>query len=371
MNQPYKTLIQKLTKLYGAFDEENKKFKTAPNSEITRELGYSDAQFSRLINGHATEGEYSRAIQNADRILAIQKYEAEMANLPKSYTRKNVWRFGLPLALLLALAAYYIGAFIKGRSQADEMLSRYDMLRWSFETKYVNPYTKLADLPTDCGFPCYKYQGKWELKQPYKLPFFREQSGFHYVATEAHMYTRCMPEKNPSGDVIEGYEYQKHEIWYDKREFPIDSFLIENDLRPEYRLLDLSKDKHFVKVADVHTFFRNEFFIDSAEIVRQGKVIGRDIEFIPEDVLDRELGNEDLRENVVQQVNRIISNRLEDFSRPISCAPTVPPRPSFHDLMEGDEMGYSCQLTTGRFALNYTKTFVLRSQFIKNKCRPE
>jgi hypothetical protein len=69
MKDSYINFVNKLKKLYGAFDERLKKFEKAPNSEISRDLGYSDAQFSRLINESATEGEYSRANQNAERIL--------------------------------------------------------------------------------------------------------------------------------------------------------------------------------------------------------------------------------------------------------------------------------------------------------------
>jgi len=370
LNIDHKYLVLKLVELFGSFDEENKKFKKASNSAISRELGYSDAQFSRLINGHATEGEYVRANQNTDRILALKKYQSQEQNKSIGLPSKKVLWIALPLLLVLIILSYFIGASQTSETQIASQ-SRYDMLKWSFETEYVNPFIKLEDLPADCNFPCYKYQGKWELKNPYKLPFFREQSGFHYVATEVQMYARCMTEKSDSGNIIEGYEYQKHEIWYDKRELPIDSFLIQNDnsLRATYMEMDMNTKDNFVKLAYIHTFFRNEFELDSGVIKRKGKVIGRDVEFIDKARLIDQLQNIDLVDEVTNEVNKIIINRMEDFSRPIVCESAIPANDSFHDIIEGNIMSFDCRLTTSRVAMKYEKGYLLKDQYIKNKCR--
>ena len=74
-------LIARLEQLYGTLNKEEKRFEKASNSIIARDLGYSDAQFSRLINGHATEGEYQRANQNAERILKLISYEEKFAKI--------------------------------------------------------------------------------------------------------------------------------------------------------------------------------------------------------------------------------------------------------------------------------------------------
>lgn len=374
MKSPYYEFVLKLKKLYGAFDEDQKKFEKAPNSKISRELGYSDAQFSRLINESATEGEYARANQNAERILKLQKLEKEIDLMQSGRFKKRFFA----IALLLILASGYLGYRYNQNIHDDEeeiapSASRYDMLKWSFETEYVNPFTKLASLPNDCNFPCYKYQGRWELGHNYKIPFFRERSGFHYAATEVVMYARCMPEKSPVGDILEGYEYQKHEIWYDTSESPIDSFLVENgnELTEEYKNMDMSQQKTFIKVANVHTFFRNEFKIDSTHIFRSGKVIGRDIVFVSEEELEAQLGSPNMVEEISKEVQKIITNRLEDFSRPISCGEAITPELDFNEIHEGSEMNYDCQLTTGRVSMDYTKSYVLVDQYIKNKCRPE
>lgn len=373
MKDLYSDFIQKLKKLFGKFDEDLKRFEKASNSEIARELGYSDAQFSRLINESATVGEYQRAIKNTDRILTINQLQDD---LEKSGKRVVVKANPLWLILSVALGICVVGLMVfllMGNDKAHDPVSiqRDYMLKWAFETSFINPYVKLDDLPDDCDYPCYKYQGKWELNKPYKIPFFRERNGFHYLATEVNMYARCMAEQDDSGKIFEGLEYQKHEIWYDQRELPIDSFISESNsrLNESYQNLNFSKDKNFTKVATVHTFFRNEFEIDSAYIYRTGKVIGRDLEFAPSEKLQEKFSSDGkIIQDIENELNRIASNRLKDFSKPISCGHAAVPNINYHLVKDGDVMSFDCQLTTSRVPMNYTKTYVLVNQYIKNNC---
>ena len=191
----YQEFVTKLTKLHGPFDPDLKRFEKASNSEISRKLGYSDAQFSRLINSSATEGEYVRAIQNTDRILKLLGLEKELTQLKSgqvtdqnpNYKRKFTVLYAL-LLLLVVLSVYFAyQSTLPKTTPLSNKESRDGMLKWSFETSYVNPFMSLDDLPSDCSYPSYKYQGKWELKEPYKIPFFRERNGFHYVATEVNI----------------------------------------------------------------------------------------------------------------------------------------------------------------------------------------
>ncbi|MFT7054878.1 MAG: hypothetical protein ACJAR3_000505 [Roseivirga sp.] len=372
--------VGKLAILFGEFDAELKRFQKASNSEISRQLGYSDAQFSRLINLSATDGEYVRAIQNTDRILKLLDLEKELDLVKEGqpfvapiHPLKKGLSYGIliVLAILATYLAYQSGT---NKSQSFNAIeSRDGMLKWSFETSYVNPFIELDDLPSDCNYACYKYQGKWELKEPYKIPFFRERNGFHYLATEVNMYARCMSEKSTEGNVIEAYEYQRHEIWYDKRELPIDSFMVasnQSQLKKTYQDLNFENDGTFVRLAVIHTFFRNEFNLDSTEISRSGKVVGRDVEFISEDILSKEFSSKALVNDALSQVNAIIANRLEDFSRPISCAFAELPKDDYNLIVAGDEISFDCQMTTSRFSINYNKTYVLKDQFIKNTCMP-
>jgi hypothetical protein len=292
---------------------------------------------------------------------------------PNAISRSNrvKWIY-LMVGLIMGLFGYFLfHSLSETPTKVITGVEKYDMLKWSFETSFVDPYINLNDLPEDCRFPCYKYQGKWELDNEYKLPFFRERSGFHYLAKEVQMYARCMTETDPSGEVLEGYEYQKHEIWYDKSEQPIDSLLEEGDLSLKYQEMDFNENINYVKVAYVHTFFRNEFNLDSAQIVRSGKVIGRDIEFVTDELLVEKFGSIDAAQNVLLEVNNIIMNRLEDFSKPISCGVAEVPNLDFHEIKDTDLMSFDCRLTTGRVSLGYNKIYKLVDQYIKNKCREE
>jgi hypothetical protein len=373
MKIPYSDFVNKLKKLYGSFDEEHKKFEKAPNSEISRELGYSDAQFSRLINEHATEGEYQRANQNADRILILIDYEEKFAKIgidPKSALASPRKRFLFFLSgLILGGASIYF--FTLDSSDQAGQLSRYDMLKWTFESNFINPYKGLRDLPADCDYQCYKYQGKWELKNEYKLPFLRESSGFHYLAKSVVAYIRCVPNENPNGKLMIGYEYQEHEIWYDIMERPIDSFISEDGTPLEsYENLKFHEQDDYVKIGTVHSFYSNNFSLDSTLIHRKGQDIGRDIEFVTDDELEEKINNKTLLKKIKREMTLIVQDPLHDFSKPSSCEPAEKPSIDFHEISNGDEMAFNCQMTTaGRFSINYSKTYVLKDQFVKDNCR--
>jgi len=368
--------ISKLKSIFGHYDKTNHRFEKASNSEIARELGYSDAQFSRLINGSATEGEYLRANQNVNRIILLEKQRKALKKYNGENTSAQLRRFLSFICFVLLVATCLLTyLYLKKDSKIEPVVrnnkvDRASTLKWAFETSYVTPYVKLDDLPEDCNYPCYKYQGKWALNHAYKIPFFREKNGYHYLAKEVSMYTRCMTEASESGNMFEGYEYQKHEIWYDKRELPLDSFIDGKGIITEaYRNMDFSDNDHFILVAYVHTFFRNEFTIEPNGIKRTGKVIGRDLELVADDQLKRELNKPDKIRKIKNSISRIANNRLKDFSRPIACEISEKPSPDFNEIKDGDLMSYACELTTSRVAISYEKQYVLMDQYIKNTCR--
>jgi hypothetical protein len=365
-------LVGKLKKLYGEFDSNTKKFKKAPNSEISRELGYSDAQFSRLINEHATEGEYKRANQNVDRILDLIAYKIKFDKVnidPKNALASPRKRF-LYFLLGLVLGGFLIYTATSSSNEELKPVSRYNMLSWTFESNFLNPYTGLRDLPANCDFKGYKYQGRWELKNEYKLPFLRENSGFHYLAKSVVAYIRCLPNNNPEGKLLKGYEYQEHEIWYDILERPIREFINEDGTPLEtYENLDFKKDNNFVKIGTIHSFYTNDFTIDSTHIERHGQDIGRDLEFVPIEVLAKEINNKSLLEKIRRETTLLIQDPLRDFSQPSMCNNALVPSTDYHTISNGDEMTFHCQMTTaGRFPIHYAKTYVLKDQFIKDNC---
>ncbi len=369
MKTPYSDFVNKLKKLYGSFDEEHKKFEKAPNSEISRELGYSDAQFSRLINDTATEGEYNRANQNAERILTLIRLENEIKNVRSGSSRKKYIGIALFLILISVSLGFMIHDQLKSYNVTSES-SRYDMLKWTFDSNFINPYKGLRELPADCDYQCYKYQGRWELKDKYKMPFLRESSGFHYLAKTVVAYVRCLPNGNPSGKFMTGYEYQEHEIWYDIQERPIDSFINDNGTTlKSYSELKFEESDDFVKIGTIHSFYSNDFTIDSALIHRKGQDIGRDIEFVTDDELEEKINNKALLKKIKREMTLIVQDPLRDFSQPSSCDPAILASSDFHAISNGTELSFKCQMTTaGRFLINYSKTYVLKDQFIKERC---
>ncbi|MFT6127389.1 MAG: hypothetical protein ACI8QP_001274 [Porticoccaceae bacterium] len=371
----HKDFISKLVKRYGAFNNTSKKFESTSNSKIARDLFYSDSQFSRLVNGTASEGEFKRALGNIKRLLDLDQLNKKTQSNKNTPTIKRIFIF-LISGLLLSLITVSFLYFKKGESiTKSEILTddtRYEMLKWGFENNYIQPYVKLKELPDDCYYPCYKYQGRWKLKNIYKIPFFRERNGFHYVAKEAIMYARCMDERDDSGEYFEGYEYQKHELWYDKRELPIDSFMTKGSntkIIESYNLSNLKDDNNFVKIAYVHTFFRTEFKIDSTLIHRTGKAIGRDIEFVSDEILKNQLNKEVSLAGIKDEIKDISMNRLEDYSKPITCKPTLAPDANFNLIEEGDELNFNCHFSIGRFDVEYNKTYIFDDQYINNNCR--
>ena len=379
MEELHKNLIKQLIKRYGKFNEVNNKFESTSNSKIARDLFYSDSQFSRLINNTASEGEFKRALGNIERLLDLDalKNQAPVpiknTNIGTQLKRKILFiAVGALFPLIVFGAVYFFTASPSEKTEVLATETRYEMLKWGFENNFIQPYVKLKELPKDCDYPCYKYQGKWRLKSEYKIPFYRERNGFHYLAKEAVMYARCMEERDDSGKSFEGYEYQKHEIWYDKREYPIDSFLTKGsntEIRKSYNLSDLNKNKNFVKIAFVHTFFRTEFEIDSSLISRSGKALGRDIEFVDDDILQSKLPDDNSLNSLKDEIKAISANRLEDYSKPINCKPAIAPDLNFNLVAEGDEMSYKCYFSIGNFVVNYNKTYVFKDQYINNYCR--
>ena len=379
MEELHKNLITKLIKRYGKFNDVNNKFESTSNSKIARDLFYSDSQFSRLINNTASEGEFKRALGNIERLLDLDalKNQAPLPiknnNVGAQLKRKILFfAVGALFPLIVFGAAYFFTASSSEKTEVLATETRYEMLKWGFENTYIQPYVKLKELPDDCYYPCYKYQGRWKLKNEYKIPFFRERNGFHYVAKEAVMYARCMDERDDSGEYFEGYEYQKHELWYDKRELPIDSFMIKNSNTKtieSYNLSDFKDDNNFVKIAYVHTFFRTEFQINSTLMQRTGKAIGRDIEFVSDEVLKSQLNKEVSLAGIKDQIKDISMNLLEDYSKPVSCKPALAPNPNFNLIKEGDELNFNCNFSIGRFVVEYNKTYIFDDQYINNNCR--
>ena len=188
----------------------------------------------------------------------------------------------------------------------------------------------------------------------------------------AVMYARCADEGNAGGKNLEGFEYQLHEIWYDMRELPIDSFMMDNGLITKfYKELDFNQDENFIKIATIHTFYKDKFLLGNEQIDRSGKDIARDIEFISTSELSDIIDDKDVLDDLRHEINLITSNPLLEFSQPSSCNPATVPNTDFNSIRDGDQMIFECQMTSSRAVINYTKSFELTDQYIKDVCRVE
>jgi len=185
------------------------------------------------------------------------------------------------------------------------------------------------------------------------------------------MYARCTDDQNPKGKDLEGFEYQLHEIWYDKRELPIDSFTtVTGQAREFYKKLNFNQDDNFVKIATIHTFYKDQFHIDTNQILRSGKDIARDVEFVPTNELAEIIKDKELMDDLNKEIAHITNNPLLEFSQPSECRTASLPSNDFNLIKEGDEMSFDCQMTTSRAVISYTKSFVLIDQYINEVCRP-
>lgn len=387
MHRLQRKLIDELQSIYGAYEPETNRFELKSNSVIARELFYSDSQFSRLMNGTASDGEYQRAVKVVDRYKSYLQLLQANGEQTESHIqpRTTLWRSlttsglfwglflgGILLGGVIALWVFRPNPTPQNQGQVFNAAVKDDLLRWAFEESDVSPYVDFNDLPDDCDYPCYRLQGVWKLDRPYKLPLFGEQRGFHYVASDANMYARCTSEKDSTGRRMEGYEYQQHEIWYDLKERPIDSFLTAPNselLKPAYLNCDFQESDSYILLARVHTFFRNDFLLTRKAVKREGKVIGRQIEF--EDFGEALAGISSLEVGDLREVvNRIVRQQVRDFSNPIKCGDGAIYK-AYHQFEEDESLSFSCMMTTGRFPLRYTKVYRLEEQAIKNPCRPK
>jgi len=136
-----------------------------------------------------------------------------------------------------------------------------------------------------------------------------------------------------------------------------------------YENLRFNEIDDFVMIGTIHTFYTNDFKLDSAGIRRQGQDIGRDLELVLGEDLKNQLNNKSLVEKIRREITQIIQDPLLDFSKPSNCGMALKPSIDFNDISAGDEMIYNCQMImAGRFPIGYTKTYVLVDQFIKDRC---
>jgi hypothetical protein len=352
-NQLYHTFVSELSRIYGSF--ENFQFKKATNATIASELNYSNSQFSRLIHNTASHGELERAVNSAHQLVKLKNF-------------RRILKGTALISSIIITSLILLLAFQKNDTE-HEIHSMKDSFKNLFKEDEVrNFYTKLQDLPADCSFPSYKYQGEWVLNNAIQIPLFREKNGFHLRISNSVLYTKSA---NAQGTIMEGYELETMEIWYDLEKRVIDEFLIsdsENQKLPKYKE-DFLTDKNFVKLATSSSVIRHEFSFEETGIQKESSIITRDINYESD-----QFKKLDLKEPTVKkELEKIAFGQTS--RKPINCALAPYPKADFHQIEEGDQLNFSCLFniknygnTSNLNSVLYGKSFKLKNQYISATC---
>ena len=352
-NQLYHTFVSELSRIYGGF--ENFQFKKATNATIASELNYSNSQFSRLIHNTASHGELERAVNAAHQLAKLKNF--------RRILKGTVLLSSIVISCLVLLLAF------QKKDSEPKIPSIKDSFKNLFKEDEVrNFYTKLQDLPADCSFPSYKYQGEWVLNNAIQIPLFREKNGFHLRISNAVLYTKSA---NSQGTIMEGYELETMEIWYDLEKRVIDEFLVSdgnNQKIPKYQV-DFLSDKSFVKLATSSSVIRHEFSFEETGIQKESSIITRDINYESD-----QFEKLDLKEPTVKkELEKIAFGQTS--RKPINCALAPYPKTDFHQVEEGDQLNFSCMFniknygnTSNLNSVLHGKSFKLKNQYITAIC---
>ena len=352
-NQLYHTFVSELSRIYGSF--ENFQFKKATNATIASELNYSNSQFSRLIHNTASHGELERAVNAAHQLAKLKNF--------RRILKGTVLLSSMVISCLVLLLAF------QKKDSEPKIPSMKDSFKNLFKEDEVrNFYTKLQDLPADCSFPSYKYQGEWVLNNAIQIPLFREKNGFHLRISNAVLYTKSA---NSQGTIMEGYELETMEIWYDLEKRVIDEFLVSdgnNQKIPKYQV-DFLSDKSFVKLATSSSVIRHEFSFEETGIQKESSIITRDINYESD-----QFEKLDLKEPTVKkELEKIAFGQTS--RKPINCGLAPYPKTDFHQVEEGDQLNFSCMFniknygnTSNLNSVLHGKSFKLKNQYITAIC---
>jgi hypothetical protein len=308
-----------------------------------------------LIHNTASHGELERAVNAAHQLAKLKNF--------RRILKGTVLLSSMVISCLVLLLAF------QKKDSEPKIPSMKDSFKNLFKEDEVrNFYTKLQDLPADCIFPSYKYQGEWVLNNTIQIPLFREKNGFHLRISNAVLYTKSA---NSQGTIMEGYELETMEIWYDLEKRVIDEFLVSdgnNQKIPKYQV-DFLSDKSFVKLATSSSVIRHEFSFEETGIQKESSIITRDINYESD-----QFEKLDLKEPTVKkELEKIAFGQTS--RKPINCALAPYPKTDFHQVEEGDQLNFSCMFniknygnTSNLNSVLHGKSFKLKNQYITAIC---
>ena len=372
--------IETLEEKYGTWDRNTSRFGNASFGRISKELSISPSQFTKLLNGTATEGMYARGIRNVERLIQLEKeiQEKESAirqlseleiKLKRSQSSKYVtWGLAVLLILLTAFFSYwYIKNPESSPFQSNTVTSfTHPLLPYfdrPFDDAYDPPYLGESEVLEYC--PCSAYEGVWSLSAPDKLPLpGNKKPGVYYVAKSADVRMKCSKSDTLNagkGNVLVAYEYLINEIWVDTKLTPLSPSFFNKELKKfttAFDTLQFENNDQFQKVATIHSFFIDKFEIYPDSILRKGEPCGR---FATD--IDREL----VRTYEID-LKSILEDVLGDLNK-TDCKSSVNHYCDPNDLKEGEStLQFQCMYTIDAENLGmgggypYTKGYRLEDQ---------
>ncbi len=338
--------ISKLAEKYGEWDKTGSRFGSASFGDISQDLSISASQFSKLIYGTATEGMYQRSIKNINRLIEKESIRAKLAQtlaenkqLKEQLNKQHAHGLGriqsraafVFLLLLLSSAVIYFMSGWAGQKNTKEapkenqhpLAFYFDQ---GFNANFNSPYLDISEVQKFC--PASAYEGSWSLNKPYKLPLpGSKRPGLYYLAKNADVRMKCSRFDTAGvgrGRVLYGYEYLINEIWLDTKMTSLSPKYFDKQSKSftsEFENLDFEKSPQFKKIATIHSFFTDKFFIYPDSIVRKGEPCGRYASDIDQDlVIEYEIDIKYILENVLSNLTTT------------SCFATKNPFPNPNDL---------------------------------------
>ncbi|MEM8524609.1 MAG: hypothetical protein AAGG68_08190 [Bacteroidota bacterium] len=377
----YQNFINKLIERYGAWQRETASFGSSSYGKIAEELCVSSSQFSKLISDTATEGMYIRSIKNIEQLQKASEVLQEKKVLELAYEelqqtqKRGIFTSNslkiIALSALLAIGLGYL-TFQFFQTSSKELTRTgsptiiYDYPLGNFfdgdsRADYVSPYLNEQEVQEYC--PCSGYEGVWKLESEYKIPIPGRKPGVYYVAKSADTRIRCMRTANgeQKGKVMLGFESLHHEIWVDKKRTPLSSKYFDATTKTytaEFANLKFEDNPQFAKVANIYSFFFDEFTIYPDRIERKGEPCGRYSNIVDPDLADQyEI---DLK-HILQSIVGNMTSTVCESAINENCNP--------NDLQEGlSTISFDCLFTINAENLGigggypYTKGYQLVKQ---------
>lgn len=377
--------LLKLEEKYGQKDEVSSRFGTTSFGLVAKDLCMSNSQFTKLIYGNATEGMYTRSMDNIDRLieedrlkeqlmLADQKasnLEAQLSQFQKNKSNNNkFWMYLLfSLPILVAIAWLLFGSieWLETPSARDTQHPLTEYFDFDFNSKvaFSSPYLKESEVQDFC--PGSAYEGIWSLEKPYKLPLPDNKPGVYYLGKSAdvRMKVAKTDTTNGNGNTLLAYEYLINEIWVDTKRTPLSPKYFDNKTKQyteEFENLIFEENPQFKKVATIHSFFINTITIRKDSIFRNGEPGGRFATDVDKRLAQQfEIDPAHILENVLSDLT---TTNCKSFPNPF-CDP--------NDITEGESViSFDCIYTIRSENLGfgggypYTKGFRLEKQVYSN-----